>query len=172
MKRRHRINAVSLAVLWLAGGGAVAQIAPALPDALTSRGDVPVMTISATGVQVYECRANAGGAPEWVFKEPRAELFLDGRKVGRHYAGPTWEHEDGSLIRGKVAARMDAPRAGDIPWLRLDVASSEGVGVFGGIAVVQRINTRGGALAGACPTIGQVSERPYTSDYVMVRRSP
>jgi hypothetical protein len=171
MKHRRWMEAIPVAALWLAGAGAVAQVAPARPEALTSSEDRPVMTLSATGVQVYECQANASGAPEWVFRVPRAALFLDGRKVGRHYAGPTWEHEDGSLVTGKVAARVEAPRTGDIPWLRLDVASREGAGAFSGNAVVQRVNTRGGALAGACPTVGQVSEVPYGSDYVMLRRS-
>jgi len=72
--------------------------------------------------------------------------------------------------RARFAARADAPGGGDIPWLRLDVTTKRGVGAFGDIAVVQRVATRGGALSGSCPAVGQVSEVPYTSDYVMIRR--
>jgi len=130
------------------------------------------MTLSATGVQIYECRAGAAGAPlQWAFREPRAELVQDGRRIGRHYAGPTWEHEDGSVVTGRPTARVDAPKPGDdIPWLRLDIASRRGAGAFADLGAIQRVNTNGGALAGPCPEAGRVSEVPYTSDYVMLRR--
>lgn len=163
----------ALAFLLLAtAAGAQAPPAVAVPEALAAPGDRPAMTLSATGVQIYDCRAGAAGAaPAWAFREPRAELFLDGRRIGRHYAGPTWEHDDGSAVVGKAAARVDAPKPGDdIPWLRLDIASRRGAGAFADLAAIQRVNTRGGALAGSCPEAGRVSEVPYTSDYVMLRR--
>lgn len=134
-------------------------------------GDEQLMKLSATGVQVYECRAVAGGAPAWAFREPRADLFLDGQAVGTHFAGPSWQHRDGSRIIGKVAASRPASRPEDIPWLRLAVTST-GEGALAGVQVVQRINTRGGALAGSCPQTGAVSEVPYTADYVMLRGTP
>src|SRR2546421_10876903 len=37
------------------------------------------------------------------FREPIATLLLDGKTVGRHYAGPNWEHADGSAVVAKVA---------------------------------------------------------------------
>ncbi len=150
-----------------------AQVPPAaIPDALAASGDRPLMTLSATGVQIYECRAPAaGGPPEWAFREPRAELFLAGRRVGRRYAGPTWEHEDGSAVVGRVTARVEAADPGrDIPWLRLEVASRRGAGALSDVGAVQRIGTSGGALAGACPEAGRVQDVPYASDYVMLRR--
>src|ERR1039457_1492284 len=59
----------------------------------------------ATGVQIYECK-NGKDNPmhfEWVFKAPEADLFdRSGKKVGRHYAGPTWESNDGSKVIGEV----------------------------------------------------------------------
>jgi hypothetical protein len=154
------------AILALAQPAAAAEI----PPALAAPGDAVIATLAATGVQVYECRAGEGGARVWAFKEPRAELLLDGRKVGRHFAGPTWQHDDGSAIVGKVAARADAASPSDIPWLRLEVSERRGAGAFAAAAAVQRINTRGGVASGACPEAGLLMEVPYTADYVLIGR--
>lgn len=167
---RCRTPALALLLLTTAAG-AQAPPAAAVPDALAGPGEQTALILSATGVQVYECHARAAGRPpEWLVREPRAELFLAGRRVGHHYAGPTWEHEDGSAVIGRNAARVEAPEPGDIPWLRLDVATRRGAGAFGEVVAVQRVNTRGGALAGPCSEAGRVSEVPYSSDYVMLRR--
>ena len=165
---------LSLALLLTPLAAAAVAQAPRnpIPAELTMPGDQPAIVLPATGVQIYKCVASAGGkSPEWVFQEPRAELFLAGRRVGRHYAGPTWEHEDGSIVTGKVEARAKAPESNaDIPWLRLGVSGRRGDGAFSDVTAIQRINTRGGTLEGSCPEIGRVSEVPYTSDYVMLRR--
>jgi Protein of unknown function (DUF3455) len=60
-----------------------------------------------------------------VFREPVATLLLDGRTVGRHYAGPHWEMADGSIIQGKVAGRAPGVTAADIAWLKLDVSAQQ-----------------------------------------------
>lgn len=121
-----------------------AQVVPgSVPDTLTAAGDRPLMTLTAEGVQVYRCQAAAAGAqPAWAFVEPRAELFSAGRPVGRHYAGPTWEHADGSAVTGRVTAQADAPKPDDdIRWLRLDVSARRNAGAFGDVAAIQRVNT-------------------------------
>jgi Protein of unknown function (DUF3455) len=53
----------------------------------------------------------------WTFREPIATLLLDGKTVGRHYAGPNWEHTDGSAVVAKVAANTPGKTPNDIPWL-------------------------------------------------------
>src|SRR5262252_2615681 len=68
---------------------------PDAPEALRPPADqVLALEAFATGVQIYECAANQDQPPrfDWVFKAPEAEL-LDkaGPKIGKHYAGPTWE---------------------------------------------------------------------------------
>ena len=67
------------------------------------------------GVQIYECKP-AKDEPkrfEWVFKAPEAELFDNtGKRIGRHYAGPTWESNDGSKVVGEVKGRDNGPRSG------------------------------------------------------------
>src|SRR6185436_16067763 len=74
----------------------------------------PAMVVSAKGVQIYECRVKAGsGEIDWVFVAPEAELFdVRGRPIGRHGAGPFWEHIDGSGVKASVKERFDAPVQG------------------------------------------------------------
>ena len=59
------------------------------------------------------------GALTWAFREPIATLFQDGKTVGRHYAGPTWEVQ--RRQRHRRPGRRHVPRhvAMDIPWLKL-----------------------------------------------------
>ena len=141
---------------------------PALPPAIAAPGMVVVMTAHAVGAQIYECAADAAGKTAWRFREPIASLMVDGTTVGRHFAGPSWELADGSLVVGKVSGRADGAAADDIPWLKLD--GSSGRGQFAKITVVQRINTKGGALAGSCGAAGDMSAVPYASDYVFLAK--
>ena len=95
---------------------------------------------------------------------------VDGKTVGRHYAGPNWEHIDGSAVVGKVTGNAPGASAADIPWLKLAVASQRGSGVLTGVTTVQRINTKGGKLGGACDKAGTFSSAPYSADYVFLRK--
>src|SRR5215213_11659949 len=76
-----------------------------LPDAIAVPGGLTVMMAHAVGAQIYECAADTAGRPGWRFREPIATLLVDGRTIGRHFAGPSWQLTDGSLIVGKVVAR-------------------------------------------------------------------
>jgi len=96
--------------------------------------------------------------------------MADGKTVGRHYAGPNWEHSDGSAVAGKAAGNAPGAMPNDIPWLKLEVISSRGGGVLTGVTTVQRINTQGGKLAGACGKPGTFSSAPYSADYVFLRK--
>ena len=58
----------------------------------------------------------------------------------------------------------------DIAWLKLDVIAQRGSGVLTGVTTVQRINTAGGKLEGACDKPGATSSAPYSADYVFLRR--
>jgi hypothetical protein len=99
-----------------------------LPDAIAAPGETVVLTLHAEGAQIYECKAGADGKLAWAFREPTASLLLDGKTVGRHYAGPNWELADGSAVVGKVSGRADAATRQDIPLLKLDVTSRRGSG--------------------------------------------
>lgn len=162
------IRIATMAFLTLASTSYCQAQAPAAP--LDVAGDQVVSTIWASGVQIYDCKPASSGQNEWSFRSPRADLYLGSARIGKHYAGPSWEHDDGSKVTGKVAGRMDASFAGAIPHLRLDATQAAGAGAFASVTAIQRVNTRGGSLAGACPMAGEAREVPYTADYIMMRK--
>jgi hypothetical protein len=141
-----------------------------LPDAIAAPGETVVLTLHAEGAQVYECKAGADGKLSWVFREPIATLLLDGKTVGRHYAGPNWEHIDGSAVAGKAVGNAPGATPKDIPWLKLEVTSHRGSGILSGVTTVQRINTQGGKLEGPCDGAGKFQNAPYSADYVFLRK--
>jgi hypothetical protein len=141
-----------------------------LPEAIAAPGEAVVLSTHAEGAQVYECKAAADGKTAWAFREPIATLLVDGKTVGRHYAGPNWELGDGSAVVGKVTGNAPGATPNDIPWLKLNVVSQRGSGVLTGITTVQRINTKGGKLEGACDKAGSFSNAPYSADYVFLRK--
>ena len=158
-------------LLLLSGASVSANAAETpLPDAIAAPGETIVLTVHAEGAQVYECKAGADGKSGWMFREPIATLLVDGKTVGRHYAGPNWEHIDGSVVIGKSAASAAGATADDIPWLRLEVISRRGSGILANVTTVQRINTKGGKLEGACDKPGAFRSVPYSADYVFLRK--
>ncbi|WP_315719323.1 MULTISPECIES: DUF3455 domain-containing protein [unclassified Bradyrhizobium] len=167
----REIPTVSLLLLLCALGGAAQAAETAIPDALIAAGEKPALTLHAEGAQVYECKTGQDGKLAWAFREPIATLFEDGKTVGRHYAGPSWEHQDGSMIGGRVVGTAVGASDNDIHWLKLAVVSHRGgKGVLSEITAVQRINTSGGKLEGACETAGQLRSIAYAADYVFLRK--
>ncbi|WP_296526566.1 DUF3455 domain-containing protein [Rhodoplanes sp.] len=159
--------AVALLAAMALAGPAFAE----LPAAIDAPGATPALTVNAAGAQVYECKAGADGKLAWTFREPVATLMRDGTTIGRHYRGPTFEHQDGSAVVIKVAASAPSPD-GSIPWLKADVVEKRGAGVLSDVATVQRINTRGGLLQGPCEQAGATQGAAYTADYVFLRKAP
>jgi len=127
---------------------------------------------SARGEQIYQCNST-NDVYQWRLTGPRADLFdANAAKVGKHYAGPTWEADDGSLIRGKVVATQKAPDGVSVAWLLLSVAAHEGQGRMSDIAYVRRIDTKGGAAPQtpcAAEQAGQSSGSPYEANYLFYR---
>ena len=156
---------VALPVL-LAPFAAHAQV----PDAIAAKGETSVATWHAEGAQVYECKAGADGKLAWAFREPIATLLSEGKTIGRHYAGPNWEHVDGSAVVGKVSGNAPGATPKDIPLLKLDVVATRGSGALSGVATVQRINTQGGRHDGACEKAGTFYSAPYSADYVFLKK--
>jgi hypothetical protein len=165
----------SLALITAACATMQSPAAPSVPDNLrASASESVAMVAVARGVQIYECRAakDQAGAYEWSFIAPEAELFdASGKKIGKHYAGPHWEANDGSKILGTVKARADAPQADAIPWLLLSAKSVGAQGSFSRVTAVQRVNTAGGvAPKTGCSrsSLGAVVRIPYTADYYLL----
>ncbi len=127
------------------------------------------LKLSARGTQNYQCRAkrDAPGEYEWVLVAPEADLFDSfGKKVGKHYAGPTWEStEDGSKVTATVKARVDSPEPGAIPWLLLTATQTTGDGVLAGVKSVQRTDTHGGKAPPVGCTADETLKVPYAATY-------
>jgi hypothetical protein len=163
-------KSTALAAFLLIGSLMTAAAQAPLPEAVAAPGETTVLTLHAEGAQVYECKAASDGKPTWAFREPIATLLLEGKTVGRHYTGPNWEHIDSSAVVGKAVGNAPGATPNDIPWLKLTVTSGRGTGILSGVTTVQRINTVGGKLEGACDKPGTYRNVPYSADYVFLRK--
>ncbi len=144
-----------------------------MSDALQAPdGNTIIFTTFATGVQIYTCtaRPDAPDTHAWTFKAPEAVLWNDaGEQVGRHFAGPSWQGNDGSTVVGEVVARADAAGPDAIPWLLLKAKSRDGAGIFSSVTYIQRLETAGGvAPVEGCDQAAAGVERavPYSATYV------
>jgi Protein of unknown function (DUF3455) len=131
--------------------------------------------VSAVGVQIYICNAKPATPTTaetyaWTFLAPQANLFNDeGRLIGTHFIGPTWQGNDGSSVVGAKlqGATVDATA---VPWLLLQAKShAADEGRFSDVSYVQRLSTVGGnAPTDACDAthnLGVVVQVPYSADY-------
>ena len=165
----HRLivtTSLIIAVVAIAGTTAMAQV----PEAIAAPGETVVATLHAQGAQVYECKTDAAGKLVWQFREPIATLFVDGKTIGRHYAGPNWELADGSAVVGKVSGRSAGATPKDIPLLKLDVTTHRGTGRLSGVTTIQRLNTKGGVAEGSCESAGAFLSVPYSADYAYLKK--
>jgi hypothetical protein len=140
------------------------------PEAIQAPGEHFVTALHAEGAQIYECKAAADGKLAWSFREPIATLLENGKTVGRHYAGPNWEYQDGSAVTGKVAGTAPGETENDIPRLKLEVTSRRGNGLLSEVTTVQRVLTHGGKLDGACDKAGEFKSVPYSADYIFLKK--
>jgi len=142
-----------------------------LPQAIEVTGETVVLTVHAQGAQVYEAKADEAGKLAWVLREPTATLLLDGKTIGRHYAGPNWELADSSAVVGKAVANAPGATDKDIPWLKIEVVSQRGNGQLTGVTTVQRINTKGGKPDVPCTKAGDFLSVAYSTDYVFLKKA-
>jgi hypothetical protein len=117
------------------------------------------------GVQVYGCVSGS-----WILQAPAADLLDDQRRViGRHYGGPTWQLNDGSLVEGAVVSKQVSPEATSIPWLL--IKSVRGTGRLEAVQFIKRSETHGGiAPNGNCSQATAVRV-PYTAIYSFYGRA-
>jgi uncharacterized protein DUF3455 len=162
----HQFSFAIIAAATLVATEAAAQ----MPAPIAAPGETGIVTLHAEGAQIYDCKAGTDGKLVWAFREPIATLLLDGKTVGRHYAGPNWDHIDGSGVTAKGAGSAPGKTANDIPWLKLEVTARRGNGVLAAATTVQRINTVGGVMSGACDKAGAFHSAPYSTEYVFLRK--
>jgi hypothetical protein len=129
-----------------------------------------ILTVKGDGVQIYSCKDAAGGSSaQWTLVAPDAKLLdASGKVIGTHGAGPFWKSVDGSLVKGQVVAKNNAPGAGDVPWLLLKATAHEGDGVMSKVEFIQRTETHGGAApAAGCDAqhLNVELRAPYTATY-------
>jgi hypothetical protein len=169
---RRWVIVCPIAALLLGGPSAAAAPQAArvsAPAAFDVADRAAILVVHAAGAQIYECKVDASGATNWVFREPIATLVGNGRTVGHHYVGPTWELADGDVVQGKQSATAPGASPGDVALLKLDVVAHRGGGILKDAKLVLRLNTRGGALKGGCPKAGELRAEPYSADYAFLR---
>jgi hypothetical protein len=71
-----------------------------------------------------------------------------------------------------VCCKAVAPgaTANDIPWLKLDVVNHRGGGTLADVSTVQRLDTHGGVLQGACDHTSDFASVPYSATYFFLRK--
>lgn len=133
-----------------------------------------VLAVAAEGVQIYETKRNASGGYEWSFKAPEAELkSLTGEVLGKHYAGPTWSLNDGSQFAGSLppVKAVNAPEAGNIPWLLVAPKSKSEAGLLSKVDFVVRIATTGGVAPTEPPkSPTDTAKVNYRAIYLFLRK--
>jgi hypothetical protein len=181
MSRTTFSECVGALALAIAASSCAAKVVlrPIVPEQLdVSAEQALALRAQAAGVQIYTCAASGDSSHfAWVLKGPEADLFdSSGRKIGKHYAGPTWEAFDGSKVGASVKARADSPDGKAIPWLLLAATANAGTGVLAHVASIQRLNTAGGSNppAQACDAANVGAERrvPYTATYYFYSANP
>jgi uncharacterized protein DUF3455 len=177
----HKLLTVGIAACAVVGsvGLAVAQMASAtpkidqLPDSIKPTGMSVFLEAPASGYQVYTCGKNQAGAWAWTLKAPDAELFdTNKKKIGKHYAGPTWEGNDGGKVVAAAKGNAPAPDGKSVAWLLLEVKSHDGNGQLTPAKAILRVNTSGGTA----PTSGcdeahanQENRVSYTATYLFLK---
>jgi len=167
-------SSIALAGLLAGCATALAPTPPSVPASLQApAGSSLYLEALASGVQVYECSRKSDSTYEWTFKAPEATLAdRAGKSLGKHYAGPTWEANDGSAVVGEVRARDPGPTPTAIPWLLLAAKSNSGAGTFANAKFIQRVATVGGVTpADGCnaATLKQQARVPYSATYFFYR---
>lgn len=155
-----RFVPICLALLLTLSGAVSLNAQQSSPSIAVPAGAQLLMTAQGRGMQIYSCTAG-----HWALKEPKANLLdSSGHKVGKHFAGPTWEWADGSQVRGQAIAKQPSPDKDSVAWLLVKVISHTGDGKLAAVSYIRRTDTHGGAAPDAGCTGGTKSVR-YTATY-------
>ena len=165
----------SLVALILSSSVGAAQFAnPAAPkspkELRAPKGQILLLRLHAKGEQVYVCQVASDGAraPSWKFKAPKADLFGESaERVGRHFAGPTWEANDGSQVVGKLVVSVPSQDVDSIPWLLLAEVSRSEKGMFSRVESIQRLDTKGGTAPKTSCTLKEETGVAYEAEYYL-----
>jgi Protein of unknown function (DUF3455) len=149
--------------LMTVGGWAQAQTSSTKPPAIEALGK---------GVQIYTCKAS-NGVYAWTLKAPDASLSdAKGNVIGKHFAGPSWQANDGSTVVGEPLNVSPSPDAGAVAWIVLHAKSHTGDGVMANVQYIVRTGTHGGvAPSSGCDAshAGAEVHVPYSATYLFFR---
>jgi hypothetical protein len=147
----------------------------ALTGAVHAQGQAakaPAIEAFAKGAQIYTCKAS-NNAYAWSLKAPDASLAdAKGNTIGKHFAGPSWQANDGSTVVGEPLNVSPSPDAGAVAWLVLHAKSHAGSGEMASVQYIVRTHTEGGvAPATGCDAAhaGKEVRVPYSAVYLFFR---
>jgi hypothetical protein len=142
-----------------------------IPDELkVPAGHVLLLRASGKGVQIYNCPF-----VEPPKATPHAILLTgdrdEGDLVAIHFAGPSWQATDGSIVVGDAAnaKHVVAPNPDGVDWLLLPAKSTTGNGLFSKVTYIQRLFTDGGkATLAGCQQVQDQSQElmEYRAHYL------
>ena len=136
------------------------QEKPAPPSIELPAGTQLLLQVEGEGAQVYTCTDQ-----HWTLKAPDAKLLNEGGQViGSHFAGPTWQLQDGSEVKGKMIASQPSTKPSSVPWLLVQAVPGSGSGKLASVSYIRRTETEGGA-APATPCTGGEERVPYKAKY-------
>jgi hypothetical protein len=124
-----------------------------------------VATLKGVGKQVYTCGKTESG--KYGLREPVAVLFDLRGNAGIHGEGPFWASFDGSKVVGSAPVSVPSPAGpSNISWLKVvGTPVLNAPGVFGKVAFIQRVDTKGGVAPASCTAPSTVSV-DYSTNYV------
>jgi hypothetical protein len=163
MKKLRALCPIILATCTMAASG----VGMAKAQDVSTRS--PAIEAFGKGVQIYTCKAVAANYA-WTLKAPEATLSdVKGNVIGKHFAGPSWQANDGSTVVGEALNASPSPDAGAIPWLVIHAKSTTGSGVLSKVAYVVRTRTEGGLAPATGCDAGHADAEvrvPYSAVYI------
>jgi len=135
-------------------------------------GNTVLLTLQAKGEQIYQC-ALKENTYKWIVYPNALLIDAQGQAVGKHFKGPSWQYNDGSLVVGKISQKTDEPRHKAMPWLLIEAVDHKGAGLLSNVSYINRVNTQGGlepTLACDSNHLGSEKPVPYTADYIFYVR--
>ena len=171
----HTFLVSTLFVATLPAFAAVSEPGGLSPRLRASAAEEPAFLLTASGVQVYECRGAPGtpGGYMWKFTNPDATLSDGSGSVARNVTATVYEATgDRSSITATVLASQPAG-SDNLPWTAMRAQALAEEGLFAGVTSVQRVNTHGGvAPRDGCgeSTVGSEARVDFTADYYFYRR--
>jgi Protein of unknown function (DUF3455) len=137
-------------------------------------GEAKLQTLSARGVQTYQCRSEQDDPrlAVWSLVASETDLFgAAGRLIGRQRTGLEWVSADGSRVTGTETAHAAAPGADAIAWSSFEAQAGDARGAFAAVSRIQRMHTVGGTAppAGQCnrASLGRIARVGYRAEDVM-----